>query len=334
MPRILKQRRLVAVAAGIDICRALLQVCLLDAAGETRQVEFPNTPDGHQQLLKWLRPGVPVALEATANFSLDLSVTLVRAGLSVMVLNPRQARDFAGSLNLRAKTDRVDAEMLAKAALCLDLPLYQPPAGLRLELRGLMRRHVDLTTTRSGEKHRRHAVDAAQSLGTRVQQSIDRHIAVIEAELDVLEAEALELVAQDPELHEFYQRLVAIKGIGQITALRLVGEVGCLPTGLTARQWTAWAGLDPRPHESGPHRGQRRISKRGSVYVRRSLFMSVLVAVQHNPAFRAYYERLLARSKAKMVALVAAMRKLLTAAWALATHHEDFDEHKLFRQEA
>jgi transposase len=331
MPRIVKLAPVVPVAAGIDICKAALQLCLLDAQGTQHQQEFPNTPDGHQQLLRRLRPRVPVALEATANFSLDLAVALARAGLPLKLLNPRQARDFAGSLNLRAKTDRVDAAVLAQAAWRLDLPLYQPPTPVRLELRALLRRQSDLTAARAAEKNRRHAADAAQVLGTRVQESIGRLLAGLERELELLEAAALELLRLDPELAAAFAGLVAIKGVGQLTALRLVAEAGCLPAGLGPRQWTAWAGLDPRAYESGPLRGIRRISKRGNVHLRRSLYMATLVAVQHNPAFCAFYTGLLARGKPKMVALVAAMRKLLTAAWAITCRQQPFDPARLFQ---
>jgi transposase len=318
------------VAAGIDVCAAALQVCLLDAAGTQREAALPNTAAGHQQLLRLLQAAPPTVLEATANFSLDLSLLLVGAGIPLRVVNPRQSRDFAGSLGRRAKTDRVDAAVLAQAALRLDLPLYHAPTPQRLALRALLRRYADLTATCVQEKNRRHASRAAVALGTAVGESIERHLAMLEQEQRRLAAEALALVRQDSQLSQALDRLLAIKGVGALSALGLLAETACLPVGLDSRQWTAWAGLDPRPHESGPHRGQRRISRRGSAYLRRLLFMPALVAVQHDPAFRAFYERLLARGKAKLAALVAAMRKLLTAAWAISHHSQAYDPTKLF----
>lgn len=186
------------VYAGIDISKAELVISLVREGGAPAgEFILSNDAKGHRQLLALLRREggcLGVVLEATSTFSLDLACALDSSGVALCVINPRQARSFASSLNLRAKTDRVDAGVLAQAALRLDLPRWSAPAPELLVLRAIMRRIVDLTDRRVEEKNRAHAQRGAKVLGTAVLRSIERQLELLASEIELLLAEAQALV--------------------------------------------------------------------------------------------------------------------------------------------
>lgn len=142
----------------------------------------------------------------------------------------------------------------------------------------------------------------------------------------------LKLVAGVPTLATKLAHLVSTKGIDEASAMRLLGELLVLPDDLAAPQWVAHAGLDPRPYESGTSiHGPRRISKVGNRHLRAALYMPALVAIQHEPNVKAFYDKLVAAGKKPMQAVVAVMRKLLHASWGMLKHDQDFDGEKFFK---
>jgi transposase len=146
-----------------------------------------------------------------------------------------------------------------------------------------------------------------------------------------MQESCLQLVRGVPALATKLAHLVSAKGIGDASAMRILAELLVLPGDLSAPQWVAHAGLDPRPYESGTsvHR-PRRISKVGNRHLRAALYMPALVAIQHNPNVKAFYNKLVAAGKKPMQAVVAVMRKLLHAIWGMLKHNEDFDGNKFF----
>jgi len=150
-----------------------------------------------------------------------------------------------------------------------------------------------------------------------------------------LEAEALRLAAEDPGLQHKLALLTTIKGVGVWSALCILSELIALPAGMTPSQWVAHAGLDPRPFQSGQSVDKpRHISKTGNARLRRALFFPAMVAARHNPAVKAFYGHLLAKGKKKLVALTAAMRKLLRAIWGMLHYDQPFDGSKFFTQKS
>ncbi len=143
---------------------------------------------------------------------------------------------------------------------------------------------------------------------------------------------ARQLIAQDPPLRERFELLDSVPGIGETSALQLLGELAVLSPDLTAHQWVAYAGLDPRAYDSGTSVHKKpRISKAGNMHLRHSLDMPALVGVQYDPHLRAFYQHLQAQGKVKMQALVAVLRKLLHALHAMFKTHQPYDGSKLFR---
>lgn len=311
---------------GVDVSARHFDVSI-ELDGRIYKDRLPNTPEGHQRLVRRLTKRgrtARVALEATGIYHLDLALALVAAGLFIAVLNPRAVVHFANASSRRAKTDPIDAALLREYAARMSLQRWQPPSPARLRLRGLARRIHGLKRITSEETSRLHA--ARSSRGTASDgliESLVMHLQHLEESVERLLAEADGLVGEDESLGEDYRLLLSVRGIGKLSAVLVLGELVTLPNGMTPRQWVAMAGLDPRIVQSGQSVARRgRISRRGNAYLRSALYMPALVAARHEPAVQAYYQRLIGRGKPKMVALVAVMRKLLHALHGMLHHRK------------
>lgn len=323
---------------GIDVSQRWMDAssALADKphAGESKR--FENTASGHAALIEWLRrgkSGARVVLEATGNYGLDLSMALHRSpGIEVMVLNPRAAKHFGEALMQRTRTDLTAAEVLRQYAERMEFEPWQPPSEQRLALRAIGRRMQSLGRMRSAERNRLHAVQISYVAGVEVViEDIKAHQQIITKTIQALEKQAYTLVGEHADLARAYRHLLSVRGIGRRSALLILGELACLPAGLGARQWVAFAGLDPRLHRSGTSVNPPvRISRMGSAYLRTALFMPALTAMRHDPGFRQFAQQLVDRGKLRMQAVVAVMRKLLHAIHGMLKNDADYDGSKLF----
>jgi len=286
-------------------------------------------------LIQWLSKSataVQVCIEATGLYSLDLALALHRAeGIEVMVANPRAIADFAKALLQRSKTDQLDAEVMLEFARRMPFVAWQPPSSPQLDLRALMRRITGLKLVSQQEKNRLHSVSQSAEITPLVRKDIQSHLVQLERHIEKLEHQAETIVQADRELARQFCHLVSVRGIARVSALHLLAELVVLAPDMTARQWVAHAGLDPRHHESGTsvHKPTR-ISRAGNRYLRSALFMPALVATQHDPNIRAFYQKLVDRGKTKMQAIVAVMRKLLHALHGMLRTDSDFVGEKFF----
>jgi transposase len=307
------------VFVGIDVSKATLDVATL---GEPTR-SFPNDGVGIEQLQKQLSPqsvGL-VVVEASGGFERDCVAALSAAGLPVAVMNPRQARDFARSTGQLAKTDRLDAQMLAQwAAVLYRSPkralLLQPPSDpARMQLKALVTRRQQLVEMRTAESNRLAAAQGrARKSIVAVLKTLDRQLATMEADLD-----------RHIEQHHRPARelLDSVKGVGLQTVATLIAELPELGK-IPPRQLSALVGLAPINCDSGRYRGQQHIWG-GRRRVRSALYMAVLSAIRFNPAIKAFYARLLSAGKAKKVALIACAHKLLRILNAIARTGEPWD---------
>lgn len=308
---------------GVDVSKAWF-----DAAGaDGRTRRFDNDAAGHRAFAAWLPRRARVVLEATGTYGLDLALVLhADPQAEVMVANPRLVKGFAQALAQRNKTDRADAQTLLAFAAAMPFQPWTPPDDAVLELRAMARRIAALTAERTREKNRLHALRASASHSRLVARDIEVNLGHLARRIAQMEAQAVALVGEHAALAEAYGHLTSIKGIAARSAVALLAELLVLPPDMTARQWVAHAGLDPREVTSGSSvRGAVRISKVGNVHLRRTLYMPALVASRSEPRVKAYYEELRAKDKKPKVALVAVMRKLLHAAHGMLRHGEDFD---------
>ena len=317
--------------AGIDVAKKKLAVALYDSKQKLKHFSVDNTRAGHRELARRLakHAEVLVAIEATSNYSLDLCLHLHSCeGINVAMVNPSQAHSFKSASGRRAKTDPLDAEGLASFAMTMQPRIWTPPSQQALQLRAVSRRIAELVEQCTAEKNRREA-GSASGVFDPLQASYQRVIERLETEALMLEQQALELIRSDDSLSASYDFILSMKGTARRSAVCLLGELSCLSEGMGRRQWVCFAGLDPRTFESGSSvRGHSGISRRGSPYLRRILYMIALVASQHQPEAKAWYQRLLERGKPPRLALVALMRKLLCTFWGMLKNKENFKGEK------
>ena len=297
---------------GIDVAKAELVVAVRSLPeGPPATESVPNSAEGHAALLARLTPLAPqlIVLEATGGYEVAVVAALAGAGLPVVVVNPRHVRDFARATGQRAKTDRVDAAVLALFAERVQPAVRPVSTEEAQDLHAVLLRRRQLLDMLVAEKNR-------LGLARRpVRKSLTQHVAYLERELRITNTELLTRVAQAPEWRTKDEIQQSMPGIGPVVSLTLLAELpelGHVP----AKQAAALAGVAPMARDSGAWRGRRTIAG-GRARVRTTLYMAALVATRCNPVIRTFYHRLLAAGKPKKVALVACMRKLLTILTAM-----------------
>ena len=245
-----------------------------------------------------------VVMEATGGYEISLAGELQAAGLPVAVVNPRRIRDFAKAAGQLAKTDQIDARMIAGYAAKMQPPAREQMDENARKLRNLVARRHQLIAMRTAENNRlEHAYDKVLA------RSIEVIVGAVQKEIGKINQQISDHVQQEPELKQKVDILRSMPGIGDTTAFMLVSELPELGKA-NKKEIAALVGLAPLNRDSGLFRGKR-MTGGGRRTVRSRLFMPTLVAIQHNAVIRAYYHHLLEQGKAKMTAIVAAMRKLL-----------------------
>ena len=310
-----------SVTVGIDVAKAHVDVCVLGVASGVQR--FANDADGHSALAAALLPlgaGL-VVMEATGGYEAALACALQASGLPVAVLNPRQARDFARSMGRLAKTDAVDARMLAEMAAVLvhreDLARFVRPVADECQqwLAALVTRRRQLLAMLGSERQR------LQITPIKLHPSIEAIIAAIKAQLDDLQAQMMDHVRE--HFSGLDGLLQSTSGIGPVASATLIAQLPELGR-LNRREIAALAGVAPMSNDSGNRKGRRRVQG-GRFEIRRVLYMATLTAARYNPVIRAFYERLKAAGKLPKVALVACMRKLLTMLNAMVRTGKPWD---------
>jgi|HubBroStandDraft_6_1064221.scaffolds.fasta_scaffold271332_1 transposase len=289
---------------GIDVSKARLDV---SDSPEAKPFSVDNTPRGRSVLLRRLRriPVERVVVESSGGYERDLLLDLMGAGVAVAQVNPRIVRDFARSYNLLAKTDAIDAALLARFGRERKPRTLGPVDTIRLMLQELIaaRRQIveQCTRLRNQLEHARQKVVVA---------SIRRSMRQTREELELIEAEIQRLIDENPSLSIRQKNLLEVEGVGPAVSRVLVSELPELGQ-LDRRKLAALVGIAPFNDDSGTHQGRRSI-RGGRGTVRTALYMATLTAVRRNEVLKAHYQQLLARGKPKKVALTACMRKLLT----------------------
>ena len=295
--------------AGVDVSKDRLEVCVRRGR-EAREGEdtfgVSNDPAGTETLLARLlevRP-VLVILEATGGFERPVAAALAAAGLPIAVVNPRQARDFARATGRLAKTDRIDAQILARFAQAVrpaPRPVAQEEAQALAEITARRRQVVGMLTA---ENNRLGAATTKT-----VRRRIEAHVKWLEKELSRSDRDLEEAINESPTWRHNEELLRSVPGVGPVLARTLLAELPELGS-LPPKQLAALVGVAPLNRDSGAFRGRRAVWG-GRATVRAALYMGALVATRHNPQIKEFYERLLSAGKPRKVALVACMRKLL-----------------------
>jgi len=291
---------------GIDVSSQQLEACI--RSGESEKPffrSFSYNPRGCKNLLAWSNAhGVRRAvMEATGGYERNIACFLAQSGIETHVVNPMQVRNFARGHGKLAKTDRIDAEVIAHFGADVRLDALIPVSPDQVLLKQLVIRRVELKKILQSERNRLHTAPkvirkSIESLGKHIQKEIEN----IEKQINLISEES-------PEIKKKVKILCKQKGVGMVTAVNLIALVPELGR-LDRRKITALVGLAPFPRDSGKMKGKRFISG-GRFEARRSLYMPALVAMKYDPKTRVFYERLIRRGKLKKVAIVAVMRKLL-----------------------
>lgn len=291
---------------GIDVSKGRLDVALRPA-GDRGRCWFPNDPAGIDGLVSRLleEPPALVVLEASGGYERPAAAAPAASGLAVAVVNPRQARDFAKATGRLAKTDVLDAESLARFAEAVKPEPRVLPGEEALLLKEILDRRRQLLSMLVAENNRLSATASEP-----VRRRIRAHARWLEKELSRTDRDLEGAIEASPTWRENEALLRSVPGVGPVLARTLLAELPELGT-LTHRRLSALVGVAPFNFDSGTLRGRRMIWG-GRSRVRAALYMAALVASRHNPAVRAFYERLVEAGKPKKVALVACMRKLLS----------------------
>jgi len=298
---------------GVDVAKAELVVA---ARPSDERWSVANDERGARTLAERLKRDAPalVVLEATGGYELAAVAALAAAGLPVVVANPRQVRDFARATGQLAKTDRIDAGVLALFAERVRPEVRPLPNEEAQELDAVLTRRRQLLEMLTAERNR---LGQVAGRGRRpVKKSLKAHIAFLERELRVADTDLGAMVRASPAWREKDDLLRSVPGVGPVLSLTLLAELPELGR-LSRREVAKLAGVAPLARDSGTLRGHRYV-RGGRASVRAVLYMAALVATRRNPVIRAFYERLLAAGKPKKLALVACMRKLLTILNAMA----------------
>ncbi len=296
---------------GIDVSKARLDIAMRPSA---ERDSVSNDEAGIETLVKRLGKMQPalIVLEATGGIERQVTRALAGGEFSVAVVNPRQVRDFAKATGQLAKTDTIDAMVLARFAEAVRPAVRPLPDEVSLELRALVARRRQITEMIVAETNRLSGASKA------VQKRIHTHLRWLESELERVDKDLDQSIRQSPIWKEKEDLLKSVPGIGPVISRSLIADLPELGQ-LNRKQIAALVGIAPLNRDSGTFRG-RRVTWGGRAAVRGMLYMAALVATRHNAAIKAFYTRLRTAGKAPKVALVACMRKLLTILNSMIKH--------------
>lgn len=298
---------------GVDVSKALLDIFVLPS---NQSFQFQNNASGIKKFISKLKSfSAPfIVMEATGGYEKPLAAALNLAQLNIAIINPRPIRDFAKAVGKLAKTDKIDAYIIA---------LF----GQKLQPRPTLAHNENQQNLNEQSTRRRQLIDMItmeknrlDKAGCTTKKSVERIIKVLEKELQDINDQLEKSIQSDPQTAQKTGLLKTIKGVGSVVSTHLVAQLPELGE-LTAKQITALVGIAPFNRDSGTLRGKRTIWG-GRAPVRCALFMAALVAIRHNPQIKTFYERLCAKGKAKKVAIVACMHKLLIIMNAMIKHNQ------------
>jgi transposase len=309
---------------GIDISKRKFDVALL-AQGKVRNKVFDNTTAGHQALMKWMDAhecpviDTHLCMEATSQYYEAVATTLFDVGYQVSVVNPLQIKAFGESRLRRQKTDRADAELIARFCEQQKPMPWQPPAAEVKELQRLLARLEAVQEMRVQELNRRHEA-SGEAL-----ESVGRVLGVLNDELAKLEQRIRDHIDQNPSLREQHALLTSIPGVGDRVSTYCLAWLQAERFS-DVRQAVAFVGLSPSHHQSGDSvHGKTRVSKVGHARLRKILYLPAMSATRYNPAAKALSMRLKAAGKPGKAIICAVMRKLIHWIFGVLKSKQPFD---------
>jgi transposase len=311
---------------GLDIAKQTFAACLRRPTGKPLTKTFDNDPAGFAKLLRWVQNLAPEArvhfcMEATGTYGQALATFLVEAEQAVSVINPCRTKHAAIAYGQDNKTDPVDARTLAQFCQKEQPALWRQSAPEVRLLVALLRRLDALEIQRHQEQNRL----SEPGLLAPVVRSLETMVSVLDAEIGRLEQEIENHIDQNPSLKGDRDLLLSIPGVGHKTARWILAELPDVSQFVSAQAAAAYAGLAPREYRSGTSvKRATRLSKRGNAHLRKALYFPAITAVRFNPLVKALYDRLIAAGRPRLVALGAAMRKVLMLCFGVLKNQREF----------
>lgn len=309
---------------GIDVAKAKLDCALRLENGKHRNKVVENNPKGFQTLNDWLAKhgasGARVCMEATGVYWEAVAEFLASQGMVVSVINPAQIKAFGASRLVRTKTDKADSQLIAEFSNERRPEAWKPPSQAELTLRAMVLRLEALTNMRTQELNRLEVARDALKAG------INNHINWLNAEIKTLEAMIRDHIDNDPDLKNKHELLDSIPGLGKRTIPVLLSYYADTERFDNVKQAVAFAGLDPRQHESGSSvKGRPHMSKVGHAFLRKALYMPAMVALYKTSWGNCFRKRLADSAKPPMVIIGAMMRKLINVTFGVLKSGKKFD---------
>lgn len=309
---------------GIDISKDTFHACLgsVDEKKHFRIVKqgsFSNTAKGFKEFSRWWEKlqDCSFVMEATGVYYEELAYFLWNQQQVVHVLLPNKTKYFAKSLDIKTKTDKVDAAMLCRIGLERNLPLWQPPSVLMKEIKSLCREARSLKQEAVRIKSKLHAYEHSYKPLKRTMTRLKQQIRLIEKQVAQVEQELRGYVAQDTELSERIRNIEMVKGLSFQTIITVIAETNGFATIENAKQLASYSGLDVMMNQSGKYHGKTRISRKGNRHIRSALYLPAMSAVKYNLRFRQFYQRIKTIKACGKVGIVAVARKLLVLIYTL-----------------
>jgi len=321
---------------GIDIAAKSFDVVVRQDNKNSKVVTYSQHKNDFKKLIDKLVKLSPehIVMEATGIYYLDLAKALFKAGLPVSVINPRSFKNFADTLLKRTKTDSVDASLLAEYGQRMTPALWTAPDESLMELRDISRQINRLVHMNTKAKNILHALCATEGTNKHVIEDEKEGILFNEKRIERMRNLAMELIKANEKLKRQFDNITSAIGIGDNSAICMMGELNILPKDLKAPQVCHYAGLSVRLTQSGTSvKSPGRLSKAGNTYLRNAFFMPAMSASTHDPNVRAFKEALVLHGKKNIQAICAIMRKYLMGVWACIKNDTPFDSSKLFSEE-
>lgn len=321
---------------GIDISMDSF-VCRVGIIKTDQQIEissfeeFKNTLHGIRKFYKYAQAqqlkGVTqyFLMEATGVYYEALAYFLKSKAAHVIVVLPNKAKHFAKTLELKSKTDSIDAYMLTQMGLEKRLSEWSPPSELMKTLKQLTREHLSLKALKTDAKNRTHAKIHSFKPSKDTIRRLRQEIKLYDRQIEEIEVSILTVLKSDLQVWLKIQNIHRVKGLGLMTIAKVLSETNAFALIQNGKQLTSYAGLDVVLKESGKYRGKTRISKKGNHYLRMSVYMPAISAIKSNRKMKAYYNRMLEKGKPKKAAVVAIARKLLLLIYYLWENGTEYD---------
>ena len=320
---------IIKYCVGIDISQKDFTVCIcslsLSKDHEFSSVKvFKNEKTGFNQLLRWVRKwcnsGVETVylMEATGVYYERLAYHLYQLNQAVHVVLPNTSKHYFSSLNIKSKTDQIDARVLSRFGIERKHQLWQPPSPVLLELRNLTRYYVQLQEQKTALNNIKHSKEASHHVQHFILKSNRVLVKQLEKQIQACKQQIEQLLLTDPQLKERVDKVLTLKGVGLITVVTIIAETFGFEHFKSIKQVVSYAGYDVVQRESGTSvKGKTRISKKGNRYIRNALYFPAMVSCRYNMDLKETYLRIIKKKASKMIGQVAIQRKLLSLIYTL-----------------